>query len=67
MKSVKIGEFDPKMVRNNIFEIICIFMAAKIHTSNFADTPFVPDYCTNSKVIPHRVKKSLFFQCIFVK
>ena len=66
IKSARIGDFDPKMV-GNIFEIICIFTAAKNHTNNFADTPFGPDYCTSSKVIPHWVKKSLFFQCIFVK
>ena len=37
----------------NIFEIICIFTAAKNHTSKFADTPFDPDCCKSLKVVPH--------------
>ena len=46
--SVKIGEFDPKIVKN-IFEIICILNAAKNYTNNFTETPFDPDYLTSSK------------------
>ena len=53
-----------KMVKS-IFEIIWIFTAAKIHTSNFVDTPFDTDYCTYSKIIPHRAKYFKFVQCIF--
>ena len=54
---LKIVILTPKMV-NSIFEIICIFTAAKIHISNFVDTSFDPDYCTPSKIVPHRAKNS---------
>ena len=37
----------PKMV-GNIFDIIFILTAAKNYTSNFADSPFGPDYCSSS-------------------
>ena len=46
--SVKIGEFDPKIVKN-IFEIICILNAAKNYTSNFSDTFFGSHYGISSK------------------
>ena len=36
IKSVKMSDFDPKKVIT-IFEIICIFTAAKNYTNNFAD------------------------------
>ena len=50
----------PKMVEN-IFEIICIFTAAKNHISNFVDTPFDPDYCIPSRIFPRRVRfKNVF-------
>ena len=48
--SAKIREFDPKIVKN-IFEIICIFMAAKNHISNFADNSFCPEkYITKLRI-----------------
>ena len=39
--------FTPKMAEN-IFEIIFILMAAKNHTSNFADRPFGHCYYSSS-------------------
>ena len=54
---LKIVILTPKIVEN-IYEIIRIFTAAKNHISNFADTHFDPDYCTPSKIVPHRVKNS---------
>ena len=42
------SDFDPKKVIT-IFEIICIFTAAKNYTNNFADAFFGPDINANMK------------------
>ena len=62
----KLAILTTNMVKS-IFEIICIFIAVKFHTSNFVDNPFDPLYCIPSKIVPHRDKNSAFFQCIFGK
>ena len=49
----------------NIFDIICILMAAKKYTSNFSDTSFVPDYRTSSKISLTAPSNQPDFQCIF--
>ena len=48
IKSVKIHDFDPKIV-DNIFKIICILTVAKNYTSNFSHIPSGPNYGTTSK------------------
>ena len=48
---VKISDFDPKLIKNNL-EIICILMPAKNYTGNFSGTPVGPDYCISSKAYP---------------
>ena len=59
--------FTPKMVKN-IFEIIFILTAAKNHTSNFADSPFGPDYCSSLNVsltaTSNQINYSMHFQKI---
>ena len=65
IKSVKMSDFDPKKVIT-IFEIICIFTAAKNYTNNFADTFFGPDTCTSSKVIPYCTSIKTDFSMYFL-
>ena len=64
IKSVKIRDFDQQIL-TNIFEIICILMAAKNYTSNFPGTPFGPDYCTSSNESLTETSNQIYFQCIF--
>ena len=47
IKSVKIGVFDPQNGWK-YFEFLSILTTAKNHISNFADSPYGPDYCSSS-------------------
>ena len=61
--------FTPKM-DENIFEIIFILTAAKTHTSNFADSPFGPDYCSSLNVSltepSNKYYNSMYFQYFLI-
>ena len=48
----------------NIFEFIFILMAVKNYTSNFADRPFGPDYCSSSDASLTAPSIRHYFQCI---
>ena len=47
------------------FENIFILMAAKNYTSNFADSPFGPDYCSSSNASLTSPSISTIIQCNF--
>ena len=54
----------PQMIEN-IFEIIFILTAVKNYTSNYADSPFGPDYCSSSNASITGPSISTIIQCIF--
>ena len=52
------------MVENIVLNIF-ILTAGKNYTSNFADIPFGPDYCSSSNPSLTAPSISTIFQCIF--